>query len=257
MSVPSPPGTERIDPRRRAELAANLASVRSRVAAAARDCGRDPDDLTVVVVTKYFPVADVRALLELGVRDFGENRDQEAGPKYAEVRAGDGPAPTLHFIGQLQTNKAGSVAAYADVVHTVDRAKLVRALDHGAQRAGRTLQVLLQVDLDRREDRSPDPTRAAVGRGGAQPQLLGELADLVAAAPGLQLRGLMAVAPLDVDPDRAFARLATLAAQLRGAHPEAHWLSAGMSGDLEAAVRHGATHLRVGTAILGSRPALR
>ena len=246
---------------RRAELSVNLAAVRERVTAAALDCGRDPGELTLVVVTKYFPAADVRLLWELGVRDFGENRDQEAGPKFQAVRAGD-LTPTVHFIGQLQSNKAASVAAYADVVHAVDRARLVHALEAGAARAHRRLRVLVQVDLDTRDHPSATdaPSAAAAGpagRGGAHPAQLAQLAALIEAAEHLSLSGLMAVAPLGVDPQEAFAELHELAERLRADHPQARWLSAGMSGDLEAAVRHGATHLRVGTAILGSRPALR
>jgi uncharacterized pyridoxal phosphate-containing UPF0001 family protein len=246
---------------RRAELAVNLTAVRERVTAAALDCGRDPGELTLVVVTKYFPAADVRLLWELGVRDFGENRDQEAGPKFQAVRAGD-LAPTVHFIGQVQSNKAASVAAYADVVHAVDRAKLVHALEAGAARAHRRLRVLVQVDLDTRDRPSATVAPGAApagpaGRGGAHPAQIAQLAALIETAEHLSLSGLMAVAPLGVDPREAFAELHELAQRLRADHPQANWLSSGMSGDLEAAVRHGATHLRVGTAILGSRPALR
>lgn len=246
---------------RRAELAVNLTAVRERVTAAALDCGRDPGELTLVVVTKYFPAADVRLLWELGVRDFGENRDQEAGPKFQAVRAGD-LAPTVHFIGQVQSNKAASVAAYADVVHAVDRAKLVHALEAGAARAHRRLRVLVQVDLDTRDRPSATVAPGAApagpaGRGGAHPAQIAQLAALIETAEHLSLSGLMAVAPLGVDPREAFAELHELAQRLRADHPQANWLSSGMSGDLEAAVRHGATHLRVGTAILGSRPTLR
>ncbi|HRW19763.1 MAG TPA: YggS family pyridoxal phosphate-dependent enzyme [Dermatophilaceae bacterium] len=239
---------------RRDEIAAGLSAVRRRIAAAAESCGRDPAELTLVVVTKTFPVDDVGHLLALGVRDVGENRDQEAGPKYAMVHErwpAEAAGVTVHFIGQLQTNKAGSVAGYADVVHAVDRAKLARALDRSAAgRVGpgrRPLRVLVQVSLD------PPGT---AGRAGVPVAAAEELADLVEACPQLELGGVMGVAPLGGDPDRAFARLREASVAIRSRHPQADWISAGMSGDLEAAVRNGATHLRVGSAILGSRASL-
>lgn len=234
---------------RREELAAGLSKVRDRIDRACRDAGRDPAEVTLIVITKYFPAEDVLALHELGVRDVGENKDQEAGPKIAAVRerlrAADAPDITCHFVGQLQSNKAGHVAAYADVVHSVDRAKVAAALGRGAEAHGRDLDVLLQVSLD-----------GESGRGGADPQQVAALAALVAEQPRLRLRGVMAVAPLGADPDESFARLREVADGIRREHPSATWISAGMSGDLEAAIRHGATHLRVGTAILGSRPSL-
>ena len=240
------------------ELATALGAVRSRVERACADAGRDPGVVTLIVVTKFFPASDVLLLHDLGVRHFGENRDQEAGEKFAQVRAAlgeAGPADlVLHFIGQLQTNKAGHVASYADVVQSVDRPRLVNALDRGAHVADRHLDVLLQVDLDTRSDDGSDGVLTA--RGGLRPEDAGDLADAVAVRPLLRLRGVMAVAPLGVDPDAAFARLREVADGIRERHPRADWISAGMSGDLEAAVRHGATHLRVGTAILGSRPSL-
>jgi pyridoxal phosphate enzyme (YggS family) len=231
------------------ELAANLAAVHERIARGCADAGRDPADVTLVVVTKYFPASDLLLLHRLGVRHFGENRDQEAGEKFRQVRrtlaeSGD-PDATFHFIGQLQSNKARHVAAYADVVQSVDRRKLVDALAAGAHLADRQLAVLLQVSLD-----------GDTSRGGALPDELAELADAVAAQGLLRLAGVMAVAPLEAQPDDAFALLRSVADGIRARHPGAEWVSAGMSGDLEAALRHGATHLRVGTAILGSRPSL-
>ena len=227
------------DPRTE-QIAANLAEVRERIDAAARAAGRDPAELTLVGVTKTFPVDDARRLLELGVTELGENRDQEARDKAAAL-----PAARWHFLGRLQRNKAGSVAGYAAVVHSVDRAELVRALANGVRRAGRdSLDVLVQVSLD-----------GAAGRGGAPIDEVGALADAAAATGVLVPRGVMAVAPLGADPDPAFAALAGVAARLRADHPGATVVSAGMSGDLEAAVRHGATHLRIGTALLGGRPA--
>lgn len=225
---------------RRAELERNLAAVRERIDRACAAAGRDPADLTLVAVTKYFPASDVDLLADLGVRAVGENRDQEAAAKFAEVARR--PDLEVHFIGQLQSNKASSVVGYADVVQSVDRPKLVGALDRAAGRAGRRLRVLVQVALDEAE-----------GRGGAAPADVPGLADAVAASDHLDLCGVMAVAPLGADPAPAFARLRDVSDGIRAAHPEATWISAGMSGDLEEAVAHGATHLRVGTAILGSR----
>ena len=227
---------------RRAELEGNLTAVRERIDAACAAAGRPRAEVELIVVTKFFPRSDLDLLADIGVRDIGENREQEASAKLAE--GGTPPGVRTHFIGQLQSKKAGAVARWADVVHSVDRTKLVGALARGAERAGRELTVLLQVDLE----------EGAHGqRGGAAPQDLPALADAVAGSP-LRLGGLMAVAPLGADPDPAFARLAEISRNLRETHPEATWISAGMSGDLESAVRHGATHLRVGTAILGTRP---
>ena len=226
---------------RRDELAANLERVHERIEQAACDAGRSVDDINLVVVTKYFPASDVDLLVELGVRHIGENKDQEASAKVAELTRRDDVS--VHFIGQLQSNKAAHVAAYADVVQSVDRAKIVRVLERAAEQRGRRLDVLLQVALD-----------SGGGRGGVAPQDGEALADLVAESSSLTLRGVMAVAPREGDPRPAFARLRTVAHGIQKTHPEATWISAGMSGDLEAAVLEGATHLRVGTAILGSRP---
>jgi pyridoxal phosphate enzyme (YggS family) len=222
---------------RRAELAAALAALEQRLAAACAAAGRPRSDVVLIAVTKTRPAGDVQLLRELGVRDMGENRDQEAKAKAAAV-----PDVRWHFVGGLQTNKARSVATYADAVHSVDRPALIDALSAGAQRAGRDLQVLLQVSLD------GDTTR-----GGALPAAVPALAAAAATAPGLQLAGVMAVAPLGVDPAPAFAVLTQVAAQVRREHPGAMWVSAGMSGDLEQAVAAGATHVRVGTALLGRR----
>ncbi|HLV71322.1 MAG TPA: YggS family pyridoxal phosphate-dependent enzyme [Vulgatibacteraceae bacterium] len=232
---------------RRAELAEGIERVRARVAAACAAAGRDESEITLIAVTKTFPASDVRLLAGLGLTDIGENRDQEARPKAAECA--DLPL-TWHFVGRLQTNKARSVAGYADVVHSVDRAKLVRALSAAAVRVGRTLRCLVQVSLD--ENASPEER----GRGGAHPGDVPELADEIAGADGLELGGVMAVAPLGADPLPAFERLAGIAAEVRRNHPGASIVSAGMSGDLEQAIACGATHLRVGTALLGGRRAI-
>jgi PLP dependent protein len=228
------------------ELARRLAEVEGRIRTACSAAGRDRAAVTLVVVTKFFPVTDLELLAGLGVGDVGESRDQEANAKVAELEEATRRALHLHFIGQVQSRKAGSVARYADTVHSLDRSKVVAALDRGAAAAGRRVQALVQVSLD------DDP-----GRGGVRPQDVRRLADEVAQAPSLDLRGVMAVAPLGADPAQAFARLEEVAAGVRADHPDAAWISAGMSGDLEVAVAHGATHLRVGTAILGSRPVLR
>ncbi len=232
-----------------AELATNLAAVEERIARACASAGRRRSELTLIVVTKTWPAEDVRALAALGVRDVGESRDQEAHPKAALCRD---LALTWHFVGRVQTNKARSIAEYAAVVHSVDRRRLVEALAVGARRAGRELQCLVQVSLD------PQPARRPVGddpgRGGAAPDDVPALADAVAAARGLRLAGVMGVAPLPGDPASAFDRLAAVSRLVRRAHPEAGIISAGMSGDLEQAIAAGATHLRIGTAILGARP---
>jgi pyridoxal phosphate enzyme (YggS family) len=224
---------------RREELAANLAAVRERIATAAAAAGRDPADITLIAVTKTWPPADVRLLSELGIGDIGENRDQEAAPKHGACA--DLPL-RWHFIGQVQRNKAASITSYADVVHSVDRTVLVETLDRHAGRHARRITALVQVALD-------DVT----GRGGVPVDQVAEVAAAVAASDWLTLGGVMAVAPLGADPDSAFARLATVAGEVRAAHPTATVVSAGMSGDLDAAIRHGATHLRIGTALLGHR----
>jgi pyridoxal phosphate enzyme (YggS family) len=222
---------------RRAQLAVNLAAVEERIASACASAGRRRDEVTLVVVTKTWPATDAALLRDLGVTDLGENRDQEAAPKAAAV-----PEVRWHFVGQLQTNKARSVASYADVVHAVDRDHLVDALAAGAERAGRELDVLVQVSLD-------GDTR----RGGAVAEQVGPLGDRVEASSGLRLRGVMAVAPRGEDPAAAFARLAAVAEHLRAQHPAATEISAGMSGDLEEAIAAGATLVRVGSAVLGDR----
>ena len=224
------------------DVAAGLRAVRTRIESACRDARRDPGEVSLVVVTKYFPASDVRILADLGVTDVGENRHPEARDKLAECA--DLPL-RWHFIGGLQSNKAAAVASYAHVVESVDRPKLVPALAKGAHERAGEVDCLLQVSLD-------PPGRA--GRAGADPGDLDGLAGAVEAAGPLRLRGLMAVAPLGEDPATAFGRLARIRQDFLVDHPAAAWLSAGMSGDLEEAVRAGATHVRVGSAILGTRP---
>jgi pyridoxal phosphate enzyme (YggS family) len=224
---------------RRDELAVRLVAVRDRISVACLAAGRKPADVTLIAVTKTFPASDVRLLNGLGVTDFGENRDAEAAPKAEQCADLD---LTWHFVGQLQTNKAASVARYATFVHSVDRLRLIYALGAGARRAGRVLQGLIEVSLD------GDPAR-----GGAPADQVPGLAEAVAAEAGLVLAGVMAVAPLGVPPADAFARLGDSAAVVRAVRPAATVISAGMSGDLEAAIAAGATHVRIGTALLGDR----
>lgn len=232
------------DLQRRDQVAANLAAVRRRIDVACDEAGRDPAEVSLVVVTKFFPASDVRLLADLGVTDVGENRHQEAQAKAAECAD---LGLRWHFIGGLQSNKAGAVASYADVVESVDRVKLVAPLSRGAHSRSHDVDVLLQVSLD---------ALGADHRSGADPGDLDELARAVEGAGMLRLRGLMAVAPLGRDPATAFARLAEIREELVAEHPDATVLSAGMSGDLEAAVAHGATHVRVGSAVLGPRPSV-
>ncbi|WP_406167834.1 YggS family pyridoxal phosphate-dependent enzyme [Streptomyces sp. NBC_00996] len=235
---------------RKAQLAENLAKVEQRITAACIAAGRKREEVTLIVVTKTYPASDVRILAELGVRHVAENRDQDAAPKAAE--SSDLPL-SWHFVGQLQTNKVRSVVGYADVVQSVDRSKLVTALSKEAVRAEREVGCLLQVALDAQE--SGRGERGGVGPGGIE-----ELGDLVARAPGLRLDGLMTVAPLTGPyagrQHAAFERLMDLSTVLRRTHPAANMVSAGMSTDLEQAVAAGATHVRVGTAVLGVRPRL-
>ena len=252
---------------RRGELEKNLAEVRNRIAAACAAAGRDPGEITLIAITKTQPPSDVLLLHELGLTDFGENKDQEAAPKAAacaaalaadadadadadvDVGPSAGPAGRSqplrwHFVGQLQTNKASSVAGYADVVHSVDRARLVRALGAAARKAGRELTCLVQVDLD---------TPADPARGGVPPAQVREIAEAIEAEQALTLGGVMAIAPLGADPAAAFAPLRSCSLAVRAVRPEATIISAGMSGDLEAAIGNGATHVRIGTALLGAR----
>lgn len=226
---------------RRDELAANLASVEERIASACSDAGRQRAEITLIVVTKTYPHSDAELLRELGVTDIGENRHPEAESKVTE-------GLRLHFVGGLQTNKAGAVTRYADVVQSVDRAKLARSLSRGAEAAGREVECLVQVDFQEGAD---------AGRAGVAPDGILPLADEIASLDGLTLRGLMTVAPLGADPRPVFDRLVALSADLRQHHPGAAVVSAGMSDDFEYAVAAGATHLRVGRSVLGERPPAR
>lgn len=232
------------------EIQERLAVVRRRIAAASEAADREDNPPQLIVVSKFHPADDVRRLAALGVTDVGENRDQEASEKAAKLGA---LGLRWHFVGQLQSNKAKSVVRYAHAIHSVDRPQLASALARAMaaeqERTGRSaLECFIQVSLD--DD-------AGSHRGGASQLEVPVLAELLAGSPGIVLAGLMAVAPLGADPDASFGRLAEISARLRRDHPSASAISAGMSQDLEAAVRAGATHLRIGSDILGSRPALR
>jgi pyridoxal phosphate enzyme (YggS family) len=216
------------------EIASNLAIVQDKIEAAAKAAHRGSDEITLIAVTKTFPISDVHILASLNIDHYGENRDGDAAAKAAAVPG------TWHFQGQIQSNKLKSIASWANVIHSLDEIRHIQALDKvTADRIG----VFLQVSLD-----------GAQGRGGAQPSDLSELADAVMGSTHLDLMGLMAVAPLDVSSDEAFEKLATIHSVFKGSYPEAKYLSAGMSNDFESAIIHGATHIRVGSSILGSRP---
>lgn len=217
---------------RQAEIAENLAEVKERIKRAANLANRNPGEIELIVVTKTFPVSDVEILRDLGESNFGENRDQEAGPKAEAVSA------TWHFQGQIQSNKIKSIAEWADVIHSISSAKEILKF----AQSPRKHQIFLQVSLDGKEE-----------RGGAQPDELAALAELVNESNNLELMGLMAVGPLGVDPDRAFSDLAQINQGFSANFPNVRYLSAGMSGDFESAIIHGATHIRVGSSILGSR----
>jgi pyridoxal phosphate enzyme (YggS family) len=227
---------------RLSEIQSNLEIIQTRISKACSAAGRDISEITLIAVTKTYPASDVDLLKQLGIENVGENRDQEASSKQAEVKN----EFKWHFIGQLQSNKAKSVVNYADLIHSVDRWSLAKEMQKSAQGINKVQPVLIQVDLDQS---GPDPTR-----GGIWPAELSELAAAISQASHLELKGLMSVAPLGEKPELAFARLKDIRASFLTEHPQAQILSAGMSDDLEAAILHGATHLRIGSALLGERP---
>jgi pyridoxal phosphate enzyme (YggS family) len=227
------------------DLSTRLATVRDGIADAARSAGRPVTDITTVVVTKFQPVALVRELFELGIRDFGESRHQEAQLKAAELAGSD---IAWHFVGQVQSKKARQIRAYSTVIHSVDRDSLVTAL--GAPVGTAPAEAPADVDCFVQVNLTDDPAR-----GGVSVPDLAPLVEKVLGTPGLTLLGLMAVAPLGAEPRRSFALVAELASQMRSMAPEARYLSMGMSQDYAAAIAEGATHLRIGTAITGNRPA--
>ena len=216
------------------ELSVNLDSIRARIGAAVQGSGRSPDEVTLIVVTKTFPASDVQILYDLGVRDFGENRDQEASVKSLELP----DDCKWHFQGQIQSNKLKSIAEWADVLHSIDDISHARKLNSLVAEK----DVFVQVSLDNLPN-----------RGGVLPNLLPDFLEEISALANLNLRGLMAVAPLGEEPARAFSRLKELSDQVVRVHPKAHEISAGMSNDFEAAIAQGATHIRIGSQILGVR----
>ena len=217
---------------RKDEIAQSLQEVKERIQSAAASVNRNPNEISLIVVTKTFPISDIEILRDLGEANFGENRDQEAGPKAQAIPA------TWHFQGQIQSNKIKSICEWADVIHSISSEKEILKFAQSPRRH----QVFLQVSLDGQE-----------GRGGASPSDLAQIADLVNQSNNLELLGLMAVAPLGVEPDKAFADLAHINQGFVGQFPNSKYLSAGMSGDFETAIKYGATHIRVGSSILGSR----
>jgi pyridoxal phosphate enzyme (YggS family) len=230
---------------RLAELGTSLAAVRARIADACAAADRDPSEITLVAVTKTFPVSDIMLLSQLGVADIGENRDSEAAPKAAACAAA-GLTVHWHFVGQLQVNKVASVARYADMVHSVDRSRLADALGRRSSAAGRVISCLVQVSLD-------DPAEQT-GRGGAAAAEALELSAAIAASGSLRLAGVMGIAPLGQPARPAYGRLRQVAETVRAAYPNAQVISAGMSADMGEAIAEGATHVRIGTALLGGRP---
>jgi pyridoxal phosphate enzyme (YggS family) len=222
---------------RKEDIAHNLAHVREKIQASARSSNRELSEIKLIAVTKTFPAIDVEILHELGIRDFGENRDSEGAAKSKEVQ-GD-----WHFQGQIQGNKLKSIIKWASYIHSLDsHDHLEKIATLCKEREEAPLGIFIQVSLD-----------GAQGRGGVPAQELTRMADLVTSTSGIQLMGLMAVAPLGVEADKAFTELAVIHRAFSANYPSATALSAGMSGDYESAISHGATHIRVGSSILGSR----
>lgn len=222
---------------RKSEISTNLATVTERITAAAKKVDRNPSDIKLIVVTKTFPITDLQFLYELGVRDFGENRDQEASQKVSELPNDI----NWHFQGQIQSNKLKSITSWASYIHSVDQLKYAKMISDYA--GDQKKSIFLQVSLDEIPE----------SRGGVDPSKLHQLASAVSHFSNLNLMGLMAVAPLDESTDQAFARLSKYHQLFVEQFPEARFLSAGMSGDYESAILHGATHIRIGSSILGNR----
>ncbi len=221
------------------ELQKNLIEIQSQIKSACETSGRNLDEITLIAVSKTWPASDIRLLHQLGVRDFGESRDQEATMKVSELADLD---ITWHFIGQVQTNKLNHIASYANVVHALDREKTISGLDAAAAKLDRNITGLLQISLDGDEN-----------RGGVAIENAFELAQLLSNSKNLTFGGIMAVAPIEMLPDVAFSKLAEIAAEIQSKYPTAEIISAGMSQDFESAVQKGATHLRIGSALLGNR----
>ena len=222
------------------ELKENLAEVEERIAKACEAAGRARDEVMLLAVTKTWPASDVEILYGLGLRHFAENRDQEAGVKVGQLRHLE--EARWHMVGRLQRNKAKSVVEWADQVDSVDSVRLAEALAKAAHAKGKKLDVLLQVSID-----------GDTSRGGIAVPDVAELAGVITRSGDLILRGAMTVAPRTMNPAQAFQALVSVVSGLRDHHPTAIGVSAGMSGDLEDAISHGSTCVRVGTALLGSR----
>jgi pyridoxal phosphate enzyme (YggS family) len=222
---------------RTSEITANLNDVKAKIASAALKAGRDADEITLIVVTKTFPVSDLEILYSLGMREFGENRDQEAVEKVAKL-------PTdinWNFQGGIQSNKLKSITTWAGSIHSVDKLKYAQVI--AEQNTGKPKDIFIQVSLDQPPE----------SRGGVDPKKLIDLASEITKLPDISLKGLMAVAPLDLPEEQAFLKLKEIQADFVAVFKDAKYLSAGMSGDYEMAISYGATHLRIGSSILGNR----
>ena len=222
---------------RTSEITANLNDVKAKIASAALKAGRDADEITLIVVTKTFPVSDLEILYSLGVREFGENRDQEAAEKVARLPSDI----NWNFQGGIQSNKLKSITTWAGCIHSVDKLKYAQIISE--QNTGKPKEIFIQVSLDQPPE----------SRGGVDPKKLIDLASEITKLPGISLKGLMAVAPLDLPEEQAFLKLKEIQADFVAVFKDAKYLSAGMSGDFEMAISYGATHLRIGSSILGNR----
>ena len=226
---------------RKDQILSNLESVKEKISAAAQAAGRSPSEITLIAVTKTFPVSDLEILYELGVRNFGENRDQEAAPKVGVLPADI----TWHFQGGIQSNKLKSISNWASVIHSVDKFKYAQMISQFS--VGKTKEIFIQVSLD----------SLPQSREGVDPADLMQLAEQIMRLPNLQVKGLMAVAPLDQPTEQAFVRLQQIQQKFIQLYPAASSLSSGMSGDYEIAISLGATHVRIGSSILGNRPPIK
>jgi pyridoxal phosphate enzyme (YggS family) len=222
---------------RKQQIEENLNQIRKNIATAAAKSGRNPDEIKLIVVTKTFPISDLEILYSLGIREFGENRDQEASEK-AEALP---PDINWHFQGGIQSNKLKSICKWAAVIHSVDQFKYAQIISE--QRRAKPIEIFIQVSLDQPPE----------SRGGVDPAKLIELANQISALPNLKILGLMAVGPVDQEVEPAFARLQQIQATFLTHFKDAVFLSSGMSGDYEMAISYGATHLRIGSSILGIR----
>jgi len=222
---------------RKDQILSNLKSVKEKISAAAQAAGRSPSEITLIAVTKTFPVSDLEILYEIGVRNFGENRDQEAAPKVGVLPADI----TWHFQGGIQSNKLKSISNWASVIHSVDKFKYAQMISQFS--VGKTKEIFIQVSLD----------TLPQSREGVDPADLMQLAEQIMSLPNLEVKGLMAVAPLDQPTEQAFVRLQQIQQKFIQLYPAASSLSSGMSGDYELAISLGATHVRIGSSILGNR----